>query len=105
MAWGARTGCHQMPERSFFFKGYQLPLCARCTGVVVGYAAALILVWFYRPSWLILAITCGVMLLDWSLQALGWLPSTQPRRLASGMLGGYGLLSLQLKLLFLLVNF
>ena len=26
-----------MPERSFFFGEYQFPLCARCTGVLVGY--------------------------------------------------------------------
>ena len=26
--------CHQMPERSFFLDGHQLPVCARCTGLV-----------------------------------------------------------------------
>ena len=34
---GAMTGCHQMPERSFFFKGYQFPVCERCTGLLIGY--------------------------------------------------------------------
>jgi uncharacterized membrane protein len=28
--------CHQMPERSFFIDGHQLPLCARCTGMYLG---------------------------------------------------------------------
>jgi uncharacterized membrane protein len=28
--------CHRMPERSFFFKGYQFPICARCTGILIG---------------------------------------------------------------------
>lgn len=31
--------CHRIPERSFFFGGRQLPLCARCTGT---FAAALL---------------------------------------------------------------
>jgi uncharacterized membrane protein len=28
--------CHQLPERSFFLNGRQLPLCARCTGTFLG---------------------------------------------------------------------
>lgn len=28
--------CHQIPERSFFVYGKQLPLCARCTGIYLG---------------------------------------------------------------------
>ena len=27
--------CHQIPERSFFWAGQQLPVCARCTGLYV----------------------------------------------------------------------
>jgi uncharacterized membrane protein len=28
--------CHRIPERSFFFGGQQLPLCARCSGTFLG---------------------------------------------------------------------
>lgn len=28
--------CHRIPERSLFFAGEQLPLCARCTGTYLG---------------------------------------------------------------------
>ena len=28
---------YRMPERSFFYKGKQFPICARCTGILVGY--------------------------------------------------------------------
>ena len=40
--------CHQRPERSFFFDGHQLPVCARCTGLYVGAAAGLVAWLFWR---------------------------------------------------------
>lgn len=92
MDFGRRMGCHQMPERSLFIRGYQLPVCARCTGVILGELIAIIL------------LLCGVGLpiyvsaallipmgVDWGLQFCGILPSDNIRRLASGLLGGAGL--------------
>ena len=35
--------CHQRPERSFFWDGTQLPVCARCTGLYLGGALGLLL--------------------------------------------------------------
>jgi uncharacterized membrane protein len=29
-------GCDQIPEHSFFWNGYQFPICARCSGVLLG---------------------------------------------------------------------
>jgi len=34
--------CHQLPERSFFLDGHQLPLCARCTGTFLGAIVGLV---------------------------------------------------------------
>jgi uncharacterized membrane protein len=31
------TVCHQLPERSYFFEGFQMPLCARCIGIHFGF--------------------------------------------------------------------
>lgn len=99
MALGERTGCHQLPERSFFIKGYQLPMCARCTGVIIGYLLAV-------PGFLIFGINsilslfgCICMLTDWVLQVCKIRSSTNKRRLITGILGGYGILTIQLALI------
>lgn len=34
--------CHQLPTHSFFVGGEQLPLCARCTGIYIGFLVGLI---------------------------------------------------------------
>jgi uncharacterized membrane protein len=34
--------CHQLPERSFFFHEHQSPLCARCTGMYLGFLIGLV---------------------------------------------------------------
>jgi uncharacterized membrane protein len=40
--------CHQIPERSFFFRGFPLAVCARCLGVYAGFLAGLVLYPFVR---------------------------------------------------------
>lgn len=96
METGQRLGCHQMPERSFFYKGYQFPVCARCTGVILSALGAVIL-FFKRkiPIWVCIAMS-GVMLVDWLLQYFKILPSTNKRRLATGLIGGFGYSTLHL---------
>jgi len=34
--------CHQRPDRSFFWDGHQLPVCARCTGLYASAAVGLV---------------------------------------------------------------
>lgn len=93
MALGRLAGCHQMPERSFYLWGVQFPVCARCTGVLLGELLGLIsLRWFQPPVWMIAAF-CGLMLLDWCIQAVGWRESTNFRRLVTGTLCGYAYIS------------
>lgn len=92
-----KLGCHQRPDRSFFIRGRQLPLCARCTGFVLGYAAALVLfsLSLVPPLW-ICAIAFGLPLFDWGAQTFFGRESTNSRRLFTGILGGWGLLTLSL---------
>ncbi len=92
MEFGHRMGCHQMPERSFFFKGYQFPVCARCTGVLIGEIIAILaIICGVRLKKLPIIGSIGVMGADWSLQYLEICKSTNPRRLITGIFCGIGL--------------
>lgn len=93
MKLGALTGCHQMPEGSFFIKGYQFPLCARCTGILIGELLAL-------PLWLVcrLPLLTALLLIvplavDGLLQYRLLIMSNNRRRVITGLLAGYGLMT------------
>lgn len=89
---GNNSGCHQLPERSFFYHGKQFPVCARCCGVFLGHIAAVILFFADRlPPLRICCLMMGVMGLDWGIQAAGVKESTNVRRLLTGFAGGLGL--------------
>ncbi|MDR3311159.1 MAG: DUF2085 domain-containing protein [Oscillospiraceae bacterium] len=83
--------CHRLPERSFFYKGKQFPVCARCTGVALGRVLALLTFWFWRVGFFAAIAFAAPMLADWLVQRCGIRESTNVRRLVTGILGGYGL--------------
>ena len=84
--------CHQRSDRSFFIGTYQFPLCARCTGVTIGFIAALLcLIFGFQLSIIVSISLILVMFADWLLQYLKIKTSTNMRRLITGVLGGYGL--------------
>ncbi len=96
MELGEMLGCHQMPERSFFIKGFQFPVCARCTGVILSAIIATIIFFKKRlPIGLCLSMS-SVMLLDWGMQYLKIKESTNSRRLITGLIGGFGYSTLHL---------
>ncbi len=87
--------CHQTPERSFYVAGYPLAVCARCTGLYVGFAAA---VAFYpvitslkrthtpERKWLFIA--AAPLAIDFALGFSGmWENSHLSRLLTGGLLG------------------
>lgn len=93
---GTNCGCHQMPERSFFIKGYQFPVCARCTGVLIGYIACLIGHFIFGTKLTVCLAGCLVMFTDWYIQYLDIKESTNIRRLITGIMGGYGVMGIQI---------
>lgn len=97
---GEVTGCHQMPERSFFFRQYQFPVCARCCGVICGEILALIV--FFKKIRIkntISIMSAFTMFLDWHIQYIGKLTSTNRRRFITGILGGFGCWSINLNMI------
>lgn len=47
------TVCHRLPQRSFFWKGRQFPVCARCTGIHIGYLSLFLFLFniIHIPFW------------------------------------------------------
>jgi len=84
-----------MPERSFFYKGKQFPVCARCTGIYIGYIAVIIFAVFrtYIPLlWSVLLLV--PVIVDGLTQAYCNRESTNVLRLITGIMFGVGLSSL-----------
>lgn len=102
---GERSGCHQNPERSFRIGWYTFPVCARCTGVFFGQLSAVILLPFgiICPPVTALGLLAA-MGADWFIQRIGFLESTNVRRLLTGFSGGLGLFSLYINGLILIYN-
>ncbi len=93
---GSRLGCHQMPERSFFYKGYQFPVCARCTGLIIGYLLGVLIYFLKVLNWKISIILCIPLVLDGGSQYLNWRISNQVLRLITGILCGIGIMFLEI---------
>jgi uncharacterized membrane protein len=43
--WIGYALCHQLPDRSFFAHEHQYPLCARCTGIYLGFVTGVLFLW------------------------------------------------------------
>ena len=87
--------CHQIPERSFFIAGHQFAVCARCTGLYAGFAAATIVYPLVRTlrmteapprKWLFLA--AAPLAIDFAVGYFGIWENTHSSRFATGALLG-----------------
>lgn len=92
----ARLLCHGREERCFSIKGYQLPICARCTGIYVGFISALLFeIYIGLPSIqaLPILIIAGIpSAIDGVTQLLTERESNNLIRVITGLSGGFGLL-------------
>lgn len=88
-------GCHCRPDRSFFYRGRQFPICARCTGELVGMLLSPVwLIAFGLPDWRLCLLLMLPMLADGFAQRLTLYQSGNLRRLVTGMLFGFALIGL-----------
>ncbi len=86
--------CHQLPARSFYLWGAQLPVCARCTGIYLGAAVTAISLGFSRRRFdmnrprlvfvLALIPTAATLVFEWTT---GGTPANWIRALAGLPLG------------------
>ena len=104
MKFGSTLGCHQIQERSFFYKTFQFPVCARCTGVLVSTAIAVPIFFVYRISLYIAAIMSLIMFVDWYIQYAGIKQSTNLRRFLTGIIGGFGWSTIHLYVYLFVLN-
>jgi uncharacterized membrane protein len=89
--------CHQIPERSFYFAGHPLAVCARCLGVYAGFAVCLLLYPLVRSlrrteaprrGWLVVfALPCVV---DFLISFTGLWHNTHASRALTGAWLGAG---------------
>jgi uncharacterized membrane protein len=108
MRMGSKTGCHQMNDRSFSFKGFQFPICARCTGLLLGQITGFILSFFFIKCdirfLLCLAVFSTLLL---GADGVGQLKklwmSTNSRRFITGILCGNFVIIFFIKLIITLV--
>ncbi|WP_302626530.1 DUF2085 domain-containing protein [uncultured Eubacterium sp.] len=85
-------GCHQRPERSFFVKGKQFPLCARCTGELFGIILTPFLYFLLSrlPVW-VFFIMLIPLITDGMIQARTNYESDNIKRVFTGLFFGIGL--------------
>jgi uncharacterized membrane protein len=84
--------CHRKPERCFNMGGQPLPICARCTGILLGYLfiPAMLLITPPLP-WAVGMLAQLPMLIDGGTQSLGLRLSNNGVRVVTGLLSGWGL--------------
>jgi uncharacterized membrane protein len=87
--------CHRKPERSFFLKGRQFPVCARCTGIYIGYFTYPF--FLFDLAYLNFYISVALIMptvIDGLIQALSNRESNNVIRLVTGIAAGTGFISL-----------
>lgn len=87
--------CHRKPERSFFWRGKQFPVCARCTGIHIGYLSFPFFLFgvFELNLWVTFALLLPTYV-DGVTQAFMNRESTNWLRVSTGFLAGIGVMSL-----------
>ena len=87
--------CHRKPERSFFWRGHQFPVCARCTGIHIGYCSLpFFLFGLVEMGWFMSLLLIVPTVLDGLIQAFWNVESNNLRRFITGLAAGIGSMSI-----------
>ena len=87
-------GCHCREERSFHYKGERFPICARCTGELMGMVVSAFSCFFFRLPLLWAILIMLPMIVDGFVQMFTVYESNNMRRFTTGFLFGFGLVTL-----------
>lgn len=91
---GSAPLCNLRPDRAFRIGSFVFPLCARCTGLVAGAIACFCCQAIGIPATppVVLSVILALPLaIDWTIQRVGILESTNARRFLTGFLFGFAL--------------
>nr|WP_090995892.1 DUF2085 domain-containing protein [Bacillus sp. 491mf] len=86
--------CHRKLERSYHSLQKYIPLCARCTGILLGFLLFPIYFLISHTFILVLALSFFAqvpLLIDGFTQKWGWRSSTNVLRVSTGFLSGNGM--------------
>lgn len=87
--------CHRIPERTIHIKGKPLPLCARCTGILIGALWAMLYLLFSWTNVGFFGFLVGIILMlpgaiDGFTQLFEYRVSNNLLRIVTGLLMGVG---------------
>ncbi|WP_130777264.1 MULTISPECIES: DUF2085 domain-containing protein [Bacillus cereus group] len=89
-----RIPCHRKPERSFQTLQKYIPLCARCTGMLLGLFTIPLYFLITLPTILSVSIALTTqfpLLIDGFTQKWNWRTSTNWLRVSTGFISGNGM--------------
>jgi len=102
--WLGDAECHQLASRSYFLNGNQMPFCTRDVGLflglVVGFFTATFIRWKIPP--LLVLVGLVPIAIDGGLQQVTSYESTNPLRIATGLVAGLVLALLLAHFLFVI---
>lgn len=79
-----------MEERSFHYKGRKFPICARCTGILIGMLAVIPLVHYPLLPFPLLCFMMFPLVGDGMLQKITAYESNNIKRMITGLMFGFG---------------
>jgi uncharacterized membrane protein len=77
--------CHRLSSRSFFVRNRQFHVCARCTGLLVGYGISPFFLLFGELVAKIFIVFCILLILDGTTQLINLRQSNNALRFSTGL--------------------